>query len=334
MTNSGRIVCFGELLIRLSAPARGVLLQVPHLDVAYGGAEANVAVSLAIFGHDVAMVSAVPDNPLGRAAQGELRRHNVDARHVVVAPGRMGLYFLSPGAGQRAPEVTYDRAGSAFANFDFANADWASLFDGASLFHVSGVSAALGRSSADGVIAAARGARARGVTVSFDCNYRERLWSAWKGDAPAILREIIGQTDLLFGDHRDVGLVLGNSFASSAEAAGAAFAAFPNLTRIAHTMRTERSAAHHDIAALTHTRAGATEAPAISCTDIVDRVGSGDAFAAGVLHGLRRGWEDGATLRFALAAAGLKHTVPGDFNLAREDEVQAVADGGGAGIRR
>lgn len=334
MTNTGRIVCFGEMLVRLSAPARGVLLQTPHLDVAYGGAEANVAVSLAIFGHDVAMVSTVPDNPLGRAAQGELRRHNVDARNVVAAPGRMGLYFLSPGAGQRAPEVTYDRAGSSFAAFDFARADWSALLDGASLLHVSGISAALGRGSADGVIAAVSEARARGVTVSFDCNYREKLWSAWKGDAPAVLREIIAQADLMFGDHRDISLVLGKSFTSPAEAAGAAFAAFPHLQRITHTIRTERSAAHHDLAAATHTRAGATEAPAISCTDIVDRVGAGDAFAAGVLHGLRRSWDDAATLRFALAAAALKHAIPGDFNLAREEEVQALADGGSSAIRR
>lgn len=334
MINSGRIVCFGELLIRLSAPARGVLLQAPHLDVAYGGAEANVAVSLAIFGHDVAMVSAVPDNPLGRAARGELRRHNVDARNVVAAPGRMGLYFLSPGAGNRAPEVTYDRAGSSFADFDFANANWGKLLDGAALLHVSGISAALGRNSADGVIKAVGEARARGATVSFDGNYREKLWRVWKGDAPTILREIIAHADLLFGDHRDIGLVLGQTFASPAEAARAAFAAFPHLQRITHTVRTERSAAHHDIAAATHTRAGVTEAPAIGCTDIVDRVGTGDAFAAGVLHGLTRKWDDAATLRFALAAAALKHAIPGDFNLAREEEVQAVADGGGAAIRR
>lgn len=334
MIKPGRIVCFGELLIRLSAPARGVLLQTPHLDVAYGGAEANVAVSLAMFGHDVAMVSAVPDNPLGRAAQGELRRHNVDARNVLAAPGRMGLYFLSPGAGHRAPEVTYDRAGSSFAEFDFAAADWSKLLDGASLLHVSGISAALGGKSADGVIKAVSEARVRAVTVSFDCNYREKLWRPWKGDAPAILREIIGQADIMFGDHRDIGLVLGKSFATPQEAAQAAFAAFPSLQRIAHTIRTERNAAHHDIAAAAHTRAGTTEAPAISCTDIVDRVGTGDAFAAGLLHGLIRNWDEPATLRFALAAAALKHAIPGDFNLAREDEVQAVADGGGSGIRR
>jgi 2-dehydro-3-deoxygluconokinase len=334
MIKPGRIVCFGELLIRLSAPARGVLLQTPHLDIAYGGAEANVAVSLATLGHDVAMVSAVPDNPLGRAAQGELRRHNVDARNVLTAPGRMGLYFLSPGAGHRAPEVTYDRVGSSFAAFDFAKADWGGLLDGAVLLHVSGISAALGRNSADGVIKAISEARARGVIVSFDCNYREKLWNAWKGDAPAVLREIIAQADLLFGDHRDVGLVLGKPIGSPKGAAEAAFAAFPNLQRLTHTVRTERSASHHDIAAATHTRAGSIEAPAISCTDIVDRVGAGDAFAAGVLHGLSRAWDDASTLRFALAAAALKHAIPGDFNLAREDEVQAVADGGGAGIRR
>jgi len=334
MSKAGRIVCFGELLIRLSAPARGGLLQTPHLDVAYGGAEANVAVSLAIFGHDVSMISAAPDNPLGRAAQGELRRHDVDTLNVVTAPGRMGLYFLSPGAGHRAPEVTYDRAGSSFAMFDFAKADWSRLLDAAALLHVSGISAALGRASADGVVKAVTEARARGVTVSFDCNYREKLWSVWKGDAPAILREIIAQADLMFGDQRDIGLVLGEPFASSADAAHAAFAAFPKLQRVTHTTRIERSAAHHDLAAVTHTRVGSTEAPAISCTDIVDRVGAGDAFAAGVLHGLRRGWDDAAMLRFALAAAALKHAIPGDFNLAREEEVQAVADGGGSSIRR
>jgi len=333
----GAIVCFGELLLRLSAPGAQLLLQTPVLEAAYGGAEANVAVSLARFGHDVRMASMLPDNPLGRAVRDELRRHGVDTSAVGFAPGRLGLYFLAPGAGQRAAEVIYDRAHSAFAEQDFTTLDWTELCSGAGWFHVSGVTAALGSRAAEAATAAVVAARRAGLTVSFDGNYRARLWQSWNGDAPAILRALMGEADLVFGDRRDIGLALGASFDgpdADRAAAEAAFAAFPQLECIAHTQRTEHSVGRHDLAAALHARAQSWRAPAIALSEIVDRIGAGDAFAAGVIHGLRRGWPAEDTLRFGLAAAALKHAIPGDMNLVTEQDVLAALTDGSVSVRR
>lgn len=330
---TGPIVCFGELLIRLSAPGAELVLQTPRLDVAFGGAEANVAVSLAQLGNDVRMVSVAPNNPLGRAARDELRRYGVDVGGIAFAPGRMGLYFLTRGAGQRAPEITYDRTHSAFAGADFAAIDWAKHLEGAALLHVSGVTAALGRAAADGVIRAVGEARRRGVAVSFDCNYRAKLWDAWKGDAPAVLREILNHADIMFGDHRDIALVLGKNPGDGRATADAAFAAFPNLVRIAATARVQHSANRHELAAAMHTRGGEAAAPGLFL-DVIDRIGAGDAFAAGLIHALRKGKNDNEAIRFALAATGLKHAIPGDFNLSLEADIEAAASGPALDVRR
>lgn len=328
MRTDGAIVCFGEMLLRLSAPGAQYLLQTPQFEAAYGGAEANVAVSLARMGNDARMVSAVPDNALGRAARDELRKHGVAIDGVALKPGRMGLYFVTPAAGPRAAEVIYDRAHSAFAETDFAAVDWGACFAGAGWFHLSGIAASLGPDAAKGATFAAREARRLGLTVSFDCNYRAKLWERWRGDAPAILRQLIGEADLVFGDQRDIGLVLGTALGDDGRAAAdAAFAGFPNLQRIANTRRTEHSASHHKLGASMYARAGAWAAPALNLTHIVDRIGGGDAFAAGVVHGLRRTWDEEKVLRFALAASALKHVTPGDANLAREEDVFALLSG-------
>ncbi len=330
MAKRGKIVCFGEVLIRLSAPGHELLLQSPHLKVCFGGAEANVAVALARFGHSARMVSVLPDNPLGRAATEELRRHGVDSGGLHAGPGRMGLYFLAPGAVRRASEVVYDRADSAFALATPDLIDWDFEFEGADAFHLSGVTAAVGPRAAEAAVRAAKAARARGLTVSFDCNYRAKLWDAWKGDAPAILRELAGQADLLFGDHRDMALMLGKRFETKGAearrrlAADAAFETFPHLQRMASTVRIQHSVDHHDLAGLMFSKTESWTTPSFALTPIVDRIGGGDAFAAGVIHGLRTGMDEPAALAFGLAAACLKHTIPGDFNLAGEADVRAL----------
>lgn len=338
------ILCFGELLLRLAAPGRERLLQTPALAVHVGGAEANVAVSIARFGHRAELVGTVSDNALGDAALGELRRHGVIVDRVHRAPGRMGLYFLATGAGLRPSEVLYDRADSAFARAGADAHDWSALVHGARLFHVSGVTPALGRASADAAITAARAARAAGATVSFDGNFRSKLWAAWDGDPAGILRTLIGEADLAFADHRDIGVVLGDAPASGpseepgarfAAAAARAFAAFPHLSRIATTVRTQHSVDDHSMGALIATRDGTLHAaPTRAIPGIVDRIGAGDAFAAGVLHGLLSGRSDADSLQFGLAAACLKHSVPGDFNLVDEAEVLAVVRNDGLDVRR
>lgn len=334
------IVCFGELLLRLGAPGREFLLQSPRLDVQVGGAEANVAVSLSRLGHRARMVGVVSTGPLGEAAAGELRRHRVDTTALRTGPGRMGLYFLQTGAGLRPSEVLYDRAGSAFALADPAGYDWPALLAGADWLHLSGVTPALGQRTSDAALAAARAARKLGVKVSFDGNYRPKLWQAWQGDAPKILRELIAEADLVFADHRDMSVVLGIEFADEGPAlqvqaaAREAFAAFPNLQTLASTIRTQHSVDHHALAAVMVARNGhITQAPAIDLPGIIDRIGGGDAFAAGLLHAISMQGEsttreDGSmvALRFALAAAALKHSIPGDFNLASEADIQACAN--------
>lgn len=336
----GRIVCFGELLLRLGAPDRELLLQSPRLEVNVGGAEANVAVSLARFGHEVAMVSAVPGNALGLASLGELRRHGVDTRGVTLAAGRMGLYFLATGAIHRPSEVLYDRAGSAFALASPEIHDWDALLRGADALHVSGVSPALGPSAAEATLRAVRMASERGLAVSFDGNYRPQLWAAWQGDAAEILRGILAHVDLLFADHRDIALVLGRSFDDepaadrNMRAAHAAFAAFPRIQRLATTVRVQRNVDHHELAAVMVTRDRVLATPAEIVTPIVDRIGAGDAFAAGVLHGLRSGQHDGEALRFGLACACLKHAIRGDFNLAGIADVEAFLGAQRFDVRR
>lgn len=329
-----RIVCLGELLLRLAAPRRELLLQTPALDVHVGGAEANVAVSLARFGHDTAMISGAADNALGEAAIGELRRHGVDTRHVRRLPGRMGLYFLATGAGHRPSEVLYDRADSAFALSTHDQYDFASALQGADLLHVSGVTPALGARGAGIAQAAVQAARAAGAQVSFDGNFRPKLWAAWDGDPRSILHDLLAHADIAFADHRDIGVILGGDGEAAGDdshearvtaAAARAFAAFPRLQRITSTIRSQYSVDHHALGAIMVTRAGHVhriedrELPSI-----VDRIGGGDAFAAGVLHGLLSGFEDRDSLRFGLAAACLKHSVPGDFNLVGADDVGAL----------
>ena len=332
--------CFGELLLRLSAPGNELLLQSGSLNVHIGGAEANVAVALARWGHKALMVSVVPDNPLGSACGGELRRHGVHTDHVYTGPGRMGLYFLTVGAGHRPSEVLYDRADSAFALAPAERVSWEAILSQVGWLHVSGITPALGPAAAAAALRAARAARARGCWVSFDCNYRAKLWQRWDGDARAILREIVAEADLLFADERDVALLLGREFnalpaherfqASATEA----LATFPHLARVATTVRSQRSVDDHDLAARLMSRSGLHTTRTYSIGRIIDRIGSGDAFAAGVLHGIETGLDDQSALDFGLAAACLKHSVPGDFNLSSIADVHNLLQDAGFTVRR
>jgi 2-dehydro-3-deoxygluconokinase len=325
---STRIVCFGELLLRLSAPGRELLLQSPSLDVCIGGAEANVAVALAGFGHEAAMVSVVPSNDLGAAAVGELRRHGVDTSGVVAGEGRMGIYFLSTGAAQRPSQVLYDRAWSAFAQRSPRDYDWPKLLQGAQLLHVSGVTPAVGAHAAAAAVAAVRAARERDLHVVFDGNFRSKLWQAWKGDAQGILHDIFVCADTVFADHRDIGIVLGRDFSTApTSAAAAAFDAFPRLQRIVATQRVQHNVDDHELSATMTTRTRTFTTASHRVMPIVDRIGTGDAFAAGVLHGLLSGMGEQASVEFGLAAGCLKHSVPGDFlRLGAADVAEFLGD--------
>ncbi|WP_257844498.1 MULTISPECIES: sugar kinase [unclassified Sphingomonas] len=329
----GHIVCFGELLLRLTAPGRELMLQTGSLDVHVGGAEANVGIGLANLGHAVSMVSAVPDNALGQAAIRFVRGQGVDTRGVQLRDGRMGLYFLSVGAGLRASDIVYDRAASSFATAPADAFDWRSILDGASMLHLSGITPALGPATAAAAIAAAKTAKEMGVAVSFDGNYRARLWEAWDSDPRGVLSELVSLTDTMFGNHRDVSLLLGKSFSGDGadrrrEAAEAAFAAFPNLQRIASTARHVDDADRHRIAARVDTRERGYQTDEVVVAGIVDRIGGGDAFAAGILHGVLSGQDLEATVASGLALTCLKHSLPGDASLFRQADIDAFLEGG------
>ncbi len=329
-----RVICFGELLLRLTAPGSERLLQSASLDVCVGGAEANVAVSLANFGHDVAFASIVADNPLGSAALGELRRHNVDTRAVQRSSQRMGIYFLEPGAVRRPSGITYDRAGSAFAEASPDALDWISILPGADLFHISGVTPAIGPKAAEAAIRAVKAANAADVPVSFDGNYRALLWQAWDGDGPAILREILASATYAFINERDIALILKSRFESREGAFEAAFAEFPRLQAIAATTRQQSSVDDQAIAGELVTREKRWVSPVQELPGVIDRIGGGDAFAAGALHGLITARDAQYTIDFAVAAGALKHSIPGDFNRVSAAEVEAAMAGGSLDVRR
>jgi 2-dehydro-3-deoxygluconokinase len=330
---AGPIVFFGELLIRLTAPGNELLMQSPRLNLHVGGAEANVAIGLSNLGHQCRMVSVVPDNALGRGAVSAVRAQGVDCSTVATATGRMGLYFLQVGAGLRASEIVYDRAGSSFAQADADAFDWDRLLAGAGLLHLSGITPALGPQSSQHALEVAHAAKRLGIPISFDGNYRAMLWEAWDSDPRAVLSELIGLVDILFGNHRDLSLVLDKDCSGEGEdrrreAAEAGFAAFPRLKLIASTARHTVSADHHQIAARVDLRDGGYQTTETDVTGIVDRIGAGDAFAAGVLHAHLSGGDTKAMAETGLALTCLKHSLPGDASLFGQADIDAFMAGG------
>lgn len=326
-----RLLAFGEIMVRLSPPGRELLMQSPRLDMWVAGAEANVATQLARLGHPVAFASAVPDNDLGRGAIATLRGHGVDTAGIQLRGERMGLYFVTSGAGLRATEVIYDRAGSSFAETPAAAWDWDYLLAGVDRLHLSGITPALGPVPAASALAAVEAARARGIAISFDGNWRGKLWARWESDPRAILGAIVAHVDLLFGDRRDIALLLGRAFADTdaghRAAVDAAFDAFPTLATIASTVRTVEHVDRHRLTARIDTRDAHVDTEEVEIAGIVDRIGAGDAFAAGILHALPSGDLD-ITARTGLALAALKHSLPGDAGLFRQGDLDAYLAGG------
>jgi 2-dehydro-3-deoxygluconokinase len=327
------VACFGEILLRMTAPGRELMLQKPHLDVHVAGAEANVGVALSNLGHAVKMVSRLPANALGQAAYDALRRYGVDVAGIARTPGRMGLYFLTQGAGWRASEIFYDRQDSSFARAGPGDFDWDVLLEGVDLLHLSGITPALGPRSAEAAIVAAEAAVRRGIRISFDGNYRSQLWESWDSDPREILTRLVSKAEILFGNHRDISLLLGETFSGEGEgrrreAAEAAFAHFPNLRMIASTARHVEDADRHLISARVDTSTGSAQTEEVLVAGIVDRIGAGDAFAAGILHGVRTGRDLEWTVQSGLALTCLKHSLPGDFSLFGPKDIEAFMAGG------
>lgn len=324
------VTCFGELLLRLTPPGSQLLVQASSVELHPGGAEGNVAAALASLGHAVRFTGLISDNALGDRAVAALRAAGVNTQFLARAAGRMGLYFMEDGAGPRPSAITYDRAGSAFAQADPAAMDFAGALAGARLFHTGGITPALGPKGVDLARAANAAARMAQVPICFDGNYRAALWSSWDSDPGAILRELVADATILIGNHRDISLLLGRTFSGDGadrrrEAAEAAFAAFPRLQLIASTARHLVTADHHRIAARVDGRSNAHQTAEIDVTGIVERIGTGDAFAAGVLHAWLEGGDERAMAENGLALTALKHTVPGDMCLVNRATLESFS---------
>jgi len=335
------VVTFGEIMLRLSPPGRELLFQSPRLETGFGGGEANVAVSLALLGHEARFVSAVPANEVGEAALRELRKWGVDTSFVLRRGRRLGLYFAERGANQRASKVVYDRSGSALAEAKPGDFDWGRVFAGADWFHVTGITPALGVTAAELTLEALRAARASRLTVSVDLNFRAKLWDYGKS-APEVMRDVVRLADLVVGNEEDCQKALGLGAAADAasgrldarayeELTGRVLREFPNVGRLALTLRESRGADDNGWSAVMRSRERFLAGPSHDIRAIVDRIGAGDAFAAGLIHGLRSGAADDEALAFAVAASCLKHSVAGDWNLVGERDIRALMAGDASG---
>lgn len=336
-----RVVTFGEVMLRLKAPGFERLFQSPMLEATFGGAEANVAVSLAHYGVPVSFVSAVPANSVGDACIAELRRYGVDTAKVNRQGDRLGVYFLEPGANQRPSRVTYDRAGSSIALAKPGDFDWNAILDDADWFHISGVTPAISAGAADLAVEAVRAARTKGITVSCDYNYRKNLWR-WGRTAPEVMRELVKHVQVGIANEEDCQKALGIDVPVDVEhgrldrdryrtLAARVLEAFPNVEKQVITLRESHSADHNGWSAVLATRTGFLYSRQYEITDIVDRVGAGDSFAAGLIYGMLTDRDDARALEFATAASCLKHSILGDFNRVSVPEVEALMQGEASG---
>ena len=329
------VACFGEILMRLSPPGDVVLQQAHQFDIHIGGAEANVAVALANLGVTTRMVSALPDHGIGEMALRSLRSHGVETWSIRRAAGRLGTYYYTNASGIRQGQVIYDREASVFALSDAADFDADTLLAGAAHLHMSGISLALGEGPAAACLAIAKAAKDRGMSLSFDGNFRPGLWAKSTREPAPVISALVRYADMFFGNHKDASLLLGAGFDGDGsqrrrEAAEALFAAFPNLQAIASTARHVDSRNMHRIVGRLDTPSDTAESEELIISEVVDRIGTGDAFAAGVLHGwLDEGADNSVALRRGMALSALKHTVPGDFSFASRDDIEAAIAGGG-----
>ena len=336
-----KYLTFGELMLRLKSPGKERFLQSPSLEATFGGGEANVAVSLANYGLDAEFLSVIPNNSIGDAAIGELRRFNVDTSKVIRTEGRMGIYYLETGANQRASKVIYDRAYSAISLFDPAGYDWDSIYEGVKWLHISGITPAISEETKDASILAVKEAKKRGVTVSIDLNYRKNLWK-YGVDAKEVMTEMTKYADIIIANEEDCQKSLGLKCESNVEGgkldqedykklSDSLLEKFPNVKKVAITLRESKSADINFWAAALNNGSEFIVSRKYEMYDIVDRVGGGDSFAGGLIYGLNELEGDREALEFAVAASCLKHTIDGDFNRVTIDEVMKLAKGDGSG---
>jgi 2-dehydro-3-deoxygluconokinase len=327
---NNKVVTIGEIMMRLSTPGFSRFVQADSMDVVYAGSEANVAVSLGLFGVPVAHVTRFPDNDLGRAATQSLERYGVDVRHIVYGNERIGVYFLENGAMQRPSRIIYDRFNSAFASINPGHVNWDEVLRGASWFHYTGITPAISQGAADVCLAGAKAARANGITVSGDINYRRNLWQYGK-TARDIMPALIEHTDIIVAGVTDFENCAGIKGTDWTGTCSLAMKAFPNIRKITSTYRDSVSSSHNRMHAQLWDGEKLYTTREYDLTHIVDRVGTGDAYMAGLIYGWLQGKTDQDTLEFAIAACALKHSIPGDVNLVTVSEVEALQSGENVG---
>ena len=336
---SHKVVTFGEIMLRLAPYNYERLIQAGQFQATYGGGEANVAVSLAMYGNSVQYVTRLPANPVADAALSSIRKYGVGTDHVARGGDRMGIYFLEHGSSVRPSKVTYDRANTGISTVSPADFDWDTIFDGVEWFHTTGITPALSPETAEVTIEAVKAAKRNGVKVSCDLNYRGKLWT--REAAKAVMTEVVQYTDVIIANEEDCADVFGIKASTTDVHKGALDIAhyrevaeevmkISKATMVAITLRESLSASDNNWAAMLYDGQDFFLSKKYEL-HIVDRVGGGDSFGAGLIHSLLSGKAPQEALEFAVAASALKHTIPGDFNLVTESEVQSIAGGNTSG---
>ena len=339
-----KVVTFGEIMLRLSPPGWKRFSQSSSFDVVYGGGESNVAVSLANYGVDVDFITRLPDNDLGDCALMELRKRGVGTNKIVRGGERLGIYFLETGAVSRGSKVVYDRAHSAMASIQKGMVDWDAVFKGVDWFHWTGITPAISQGAADACLEAIQAANRLGVTVSTDLNYRKKLWKYGK-EPGEVMPALVEGCDVILGNEEDAekhfglhpegvdvthgGSVDGKAYLSVLKQLQVMF---PRAKKVITTLRGSISASHNTWSGVLYDGKKLFEAPTYEITHIVDRVGGGVSFMAGLIYGLLTyEHDDQKALEFAVAASCLKHTIKGDANLSTVAEVEKLMSGDASG---
>ena len=334
-----KIVTLGEIMLRLSTPGHSRFIQADSFDVVYGGGEANVAVSCANYGHQAYYVTKLPKHEIGQAAVNALRRYGVRTEHIARGGERVGIYYLESGSAMRPSKVIYDRAHSAIAEALPEDFDFDAIMAGADWFHWSGITPAISDRAAELTKMACEAAKRHGVMVSVDLNFRKKLWT--KEKAQSVMKPLMQYVDVCIGNEEDAELCLG--FKPDADVAGgktdaegykAIFKAMAQefgFKYVVSTLRESFSASHNGWKAMIYDGVDFYESKRYDILPIVDRVGGGDSFSGGLIHGLLTKDTKEEALEFAVAASALKHTINGDFNMVSAEEVEALAGGDASG---
>ena len=334
-----KVVTMGEIMLRLSPAGNYRFVQADSFDVIYGGGEANVAVSCANYGHDAYFVTKLPTHEIGQSAVNSLRRYGVNTNFIARGGDRVGIYYAETGASMRPSKVIYDRAGSSIAEANPEDFDFDAIMEGADWFHWSGITPAISDKAAELTRLACEAAKRHNVTVSVDLNFRKKLWTSEK--AISIMKPLMKYVDVCIGNEEDAELCLGFKPEANVEAGetGAAgyYEIFKQMAKefdfkyVISTLRESFSATHNGWKALIYNGKEFYESKRYDINPIIDRIGGGDSFSGGVIHGLLTKATQGEALEFAVAASALKHTINGDFNLVSASEVESLAGGNANG---